>query len=602
MRAALLIASLLCLAPAPARPAAPKPDSERQTQVLVIYATRRDAQLAVVGERDLPRLFEDGLDGRLDYYTEFIDPGRFEESDYQEALGAFLQKKYEDHRFDLIVAIGDEAVDFVRRYRRVFPGAPPLVYSGASRRLRRPVNSTGIIVEPNLWDTVTLAKTLDPQLTRLFAVSGLDSGPRALEKVLREQLAGRDPGIEIVYLTGLTTTALSERLATLPPHSAVYYLSVSRDSAGEYFHPLQYIERVVAAANAPTYSWVDSTMGLGVVGGSLKSQTAQVKAVANLGLSVLRGQPADFITVTVRDFNVVQVDWRQLQHWGLSESRVPAGAIVLYREPSPWVRYRSYVVGAFVVLLAQTALIAGLLVQRRRRRRAEDSLVESEAQLSASYRRIRDLGARLLKAQDSERSFIARELHDDIGQQLALIEMDVKLLGSGHDVDTGFAGAILERVQSVARSLRELSHRLHPARLRLIGLVAALKGLQAEMSHSVPISFTHENVPASLPAELTVCLFRVAQEALNNALKYSGAVHVSVTLTGQSDSVALSILDDGAGFDVAAAWGKGIGLATMRERVEAIGGTLMIHSTPGDGTRVDVTVPISAKEAGAIAV
>jgi signal transduction histidine kinase len=104
------------------------------------------------------------------------------------------------------------------------------------------------------------------------------------------------------------------------------------------------------------------------------------------------------------------------------------------------------------------------------------------------------------------------------------------------------------------------------------------------------------DVPARLPVDVTVCLFRIVQEALQNAIQHSGARTAVVELTGGTD-LALTVVDDGAGFDVDAAWGKGLGLISMQERVEAIGGTFAIESTPGSGTRVEVTVPSLAAQA-----
>jgi signal transduction histidine kinase len=138
--------------------------------------------------------------------------------------------------------------------------------------------------------------------------------------------------------------------------------------------------------------------------------------------------------------------------------------------------------------------------------------------------------------------------------------------------------------------------------LRLIGLVAALKGLQAEMAHAgVDLVFRHEGVPATLAPDVTVCLFRVAQEALQNAIKYSGARNISVALHGRGGRLELTTADDGGGFDVEAAWGKGLGLVSMRERVEAIGGEMRIRSAPGAGTRVEISVPVAAEQAATVA-
>jgi signal transduction histidine kinase len=272
---------------------------------------------------------------------------------------------------------------------------------------------------------------------------------------------------------------------------------------------------------------------------------------------------------------------------------VPAGVLVRFREPSAWDRYRFYILAAIAILLAQTALIAGLLVQRARRRRAEEQLRSHQAELLASHERIHDLGGRLLSAQETERARIARELHDDIGQQMAVLEIDLDLLGrTVHGGAAGLAGEVLNRAQSVGRSVHDLSHRLHPAKLRLVGLVASLHGLQREMSSSdIAITFTHDNIPATLPPDLTVCVFRVVQEALQNALKYSRARRVSVNMSGGANELVLTIADDGQGFDVPSAWGKGLGLISMTERLEAIGGTLEIRSQPGAGTRLELRVP-----------
>jgi signal transduction histidine kinase len=252
------------------------------------------------------------------------------------------------------------------------------------------------------------------------------------------------------------------------------------------------------------------------------------------------------------------------------------------------------IISVAAVLAAQTALIAGLVVQMRRRRQAEVQLRGSRAELSTSYERIRDLGARLLNAQETERARIARDLHDDISQQLVLLTIDLDLLGSAGPAQAdNWAAEALSRAQAIARSVRDVSHRLHPARLRLAGLVSALDSLRDEMSRpDMTIGFTHDNVPAALPSDLTVCLFRVVQEALQNALKYSRAREVSVDLSGGSDGLALTIVDDGVGFEVHGAWGKGLGLLSMSERLQAIGGTLDIRSRPGAGTRLEDTVPL----------
>jgi signal transduction histidine kinase len=302
--------------------------------------------------------------------------------------------------------------------------------------------------------------------------------------------------------------------------------------------------------------------------------------------------------------DVDQVDWRQLRRWGLDESRLPTGTRVLFRPPSMWDQYRRYIIAAGILLLAQSVLIAGLLVQRAKRQRVEVELRGSErelrgsqANLRVSYDRIRDLSRRLLGEQEAERARIARELHDDISQQLAILSIELDGFRSDQlQVHTAERLArALETTQDISTSLRELSHRLHPSKLRLIGLVAALDHLRRDLSPPhLPIAFCHRNVPPEIDQNIALCVFRVAQEALGNAVKHSEARHVSLDLTGGPSSVALTITDDGKGFDVNGPPHAGLGLISMRERVESVGGVLEIHSTPASGTRLTVTVPIQA--------
>ena len=579
----------------------PASAQDRQKQVLVLYSTRRDAQIVVVGDKELPRILEQGLPDGLDYYSEFIDTARFPSAGYAAGFRDFLRVKYGDHRFDLIVAMGDIPLQFLEQNRAVLFTDTPIVFFANRPVERRVPRSTGFIAGLNLTSTLTLAQTLQPEIRQVFVVSGAHVSNLLSEQQARAQFNAFESKLTFTYLSGLPTRELEQRLASLPARSIVYYLVVDRDGAGQNFHPLEYLDRVSAAANAPVYCWVDSAMGHGIVGGSLKDQTRQVETLAALALRVLRGEPIDTIETETRDLNVVQVDARQLRRWRISESRVPQGAEVRFRELSVWDRYKAYIIGALVIGLAQTALIAGLLVHRARRRQAEAQVRRSREQLRASFNRIRDLGARLLTAQDVERSRIARELHDDISQQIALLTLDLDLLARTSS-DAALAGETLARAHGIARSVHDLSHQLHPAKLRLLGLVASLHSLQRELSRpDVAISVTHANVPSPLAPDLTLSLYRVVQEALNNALRYSRARRITVDLQGTPGGLVLTIEDDGVGFDVEAEWGKGLGLVSMQERLEVVGGSLDVRSGAG-GTRLAINVVLPAPATQTVAV
>jgi len=563
----------------------------RQKQVLVLYATSRDAPIVAVTDRELPRLLEERFPFRIAYYSEFIDPARFPQPRYLRAFRDFLRVKYRGVRFDLVVAMGDAPLQFLHVYRDALFARVPVVFLARHPPAHALRNATGVIAPLDVASTMTLATTLQPDARNLFVVSGPGVTNQIYERVARTQLRSFESRLAVTYLSGLRTPDLERRLAGLPDRSIVYYLAGDRDGADETFQPLQHLDRVAAAANAPVYCWVDCAMAGGVVGARLQDQSAEARAVGHLAARVLRGERADTIPIAAASLTVSQVDWRQLRRWGISEGRVPPGVLIRFKTPPASGGDRPYVLGTLALLLAQAALIAGLLVQRRKFRRAEARARLRQSELRANYERIRDLGARLLSAQETERSQIAVELHDDIGQQLAVLTIDLQLASETGDNRVSTA---LARAQSIATNLHDLSDRVHPAKLRLIGLLPALEALERELSESeMAIVVTHENVPPMLPHDLMLPLFRVVQEALQNALEHSHARAVSVHLHGESDAVlALTIADDGVGFDLAAARRNGLGLLSMSERVEAMGGNLYIVSRPGGGTRLEIRVPV----------
>jgi signal transduction histidine kinase len=567
-------------------------------QVLVLHATRPDAQFSLIAEGELPRALNAEFDGNLDYYSEFIDVVRFPDASYRAAFADFLRVKYRDRQFDLVIGLGDAAVEMVEANRLRLFRDTPMVFMANNRATRGGPNSTGLILERNFGATVPLIQQLQPDVTHLFIVSGAAVADRAYERLVRTQVRPYESRLAFTYLSALTTEDLERRLAALPPRSAVFYALVSQDGAGRKFHPLDYVNRVVAAANAPTYSWVDSAFDHGIVGGSVYSQRDAASHIARLAIRVLRGTRVDSIPISPLDLNADQVDWRQLQRWGIPEARVPDSALVRFREPGLWGRYKAYMIAGIGVFLLQTVLIAGLLVQREQRQRAERELRRRQSELEASYGRIHDLGGRLLNAQEAERGRIARELHDDINQQLSLLAIDLAMLrGAARPQALELIDAASSRTGSIITSVHDLSRRLHPYKLQLIGLVAALADLQNAVSQAgIAITFTHENVPTRLPQDLTLSLFRVVQESLQNALKHSHARSVSMTLIGRPTELRLTIVDDGIGFDVDAAWGEGLGLVGIRERLDAIGGTFEIRSKPGAGTTLEIHVPLSVIE------
>ena len=210
---------------------------------------------------------------------------------------------------------------------------------------------------------------------------------------------------------------------------------------------------------------------------------------------------------------------------------------------------------------------------------------------------MKDLGGRLIAAQEMERSRIARDLHDDFNQRLALLSIELEQLGKrSQKADLRQPCVKLQKqVQEMSADIQGLSHRLHPAKLDHLGLAAAIRSLCEELSASadLKIEFHQHRLPASIPKDVALCLFRIAQEALRNCIKHSGANKVQVVLSRTRDAIRLCVSDDGCGFDSKSyASERGLGFISMRERLHVVSGELQVHSEPKAGTRIDVSVPL----------
>lgn len=252
--------------------------------------------------------------------------------------------------------------------------------------------------------------------------------------------------------------------------------------------------------------------------------------------------------------------------------------------------------------LLQDPAVHGIVVNSRdvtERRMAEEALRQKEAALRASQAQLRALTARLLTSQEEERSRIARELHDDLNQKLAFLAVEAERLEQRLEESPEMAAEGLRSLQrsaiELSEDVRRMAHQLHPAVLDDLGLEPALRAYCAAFSRleGIAVRFTCRNAPGTLPPDVALCLYRVAQEALRNAAKHARAPRASVTMTGAAQAIRLSVTDSGAGFIPDMAKGKGgLGIASMEERVRLVNGSMRITSAPGKGTRIEVHVPL----------
>ncbi len=205
---------------------------------------------------------------------------------------------------------------------------------------------------------------------------------------------------------------------------------------------------------------------------------------------------------------------------------------------------------------------------------------------------------RLLEAQDQERMRIARELHDDIAQRLALLAIQLEQLQTlppNLSEVRSRMGELWKQTSEIATDVQSMSHELHSSRLQILGIAAAMRSFCREFSEqqSLEIDFHAHDLPSPVPPDISLCLFRVLQEALHNSAKHSGVRHFEARLWGTSGQIDLMVQDFGVGFDSEAAEkSRGLGLMSMQERVKLVKGTLLIESQPKRGTTIHARVPL----------
>jgi signal transduction histidine kinase len=260
------------------------------------------------------------------------------------------------------------------------------------------------------------------------------------------------------------------------------------------------------------------------------------------------------------------------------------------REPFPYASLPQNILSLQILFCTVAVPLMFLSAVMAEARRAQESL--------------RRISGSLIEAHEEERSRIARELHDDLSQRMALLQIGVQQFEQGA---TGLSSTARQKLHNfaeiaadVSSDLHDLSHRLHPSKLDFLGLVPSLTSFCREFSesHQLHVYFAHDHIPNQIPKDMALCLFRIVQEALRNVVKHSGATEANVELSGFSDRIELRVSDSGVGFDPQSDKGRGgLGLLSMSERLRLIGGDLTVESEPLHGTRIRVRAPLHTTSA-----
>jgi PAS domain S-box-containing protein len=682
-------------------------------RILILY----DVNASYPAIRTIDDAIRESLLGskyHVEIYREYLETALFPDDTDQKLFREFYVRKYHDRKLDVIITVGSSSLRFMaEQHRKYFPGIP-IVFclpNGEENDLKPDLEITGVRMGIEADKTLEAALQLLPHTRHVLVVGGAGTFERQTVEEVKEQLSAFSSRVDLTYATDLAMPELLKRLRGLPQDYIVLFTSMGRDSAGTYYSSRESGPLIGSASSVPVFTLFDVYLGHGEVGGSLSKISSQGTNAGNAARKILDGVSPSDIPVADATKSFV-FDWRALNRWGLDQSKLPPGSIVLNRPPSPWLIYRWYIIGGISLVLIEALLISGLLLQHRRARRAEATVRESEERFrllantapvliwtsgidklcnyvnrpwleftgmtleeeigdtwtkgihpedvrlaldtytSAFDRRqpfeiqyrlrrhdgeyrwmfdrgvprfnadnsfagyidsctditetklaeeaLTNLSGQLIIAQEEERRRVAREIHDDYQQRLAMVAYNLDVMRR-HIADSPAETEkrldhLGNEINELAADLHSLSHRLHSSTLESLGLVVGLSGFCKEFQNQngLEIKFIHENVPRGLPADLALCLFRVAQEGLRNVKKHSGTKYAEVRLESKDEKLYLIVSDRGSGFDPnfrSAA--SGIGIRSMQERLRLVGGSLEIHSRQSEGTTISAWVPLS---------
>jgi signal transduction histidine kinase len=542
----------------------------------------------------------------------------------QEAIVDYLQKRRAKWQPDLVVPIGSPAAIFVATYRdRLFPETP-ILYASADRRLLpqgaldRNAAYVGQIYEiPGFVEDML---QIAPATKNIVVIVGATPLERLWQDVFQkaaEPFAGR---IKFTYLNNLSFKQMQELVSTLPPDSYIFFLLLLRDAGGVTINADEALQRLHAVARAPINGIFDHQLGLGIVGGRLYQSERVGKSAAQIAIRILRGEPPSSLPPTMIERLPPRYDRRELQRWKIDEKLLPPGSTVLFRAPTVWDRYRTWIIAGLSVCILQAVLITGLLANLVKRHRAERSLKQAEEEAHRHREQINRLSRVSLLGEMT--ASLAHELNQPLSGIVSNASAGMRLIDRGKE-DPATLREILVDVEADGRRAHDIIHNVrntikkgYPT-LRRINL----NELIANVAHVVrpdAVAYSCEieiSLAEDLPLievdpiqiqQVLVNLVSNALDAMRQTRPDRRKVEISTAGNGENE-VRLSVRDHGTGiryevherlfdqFFTTKEQGLGMGLAIVRSIVESHGGKIQAENVADGGARFYFTLPVTNK-------
>lgn len=566
--------------------------------VLVLHSYHRGYKWTDDQNAGIEAVLRGGV-GTNQIYVEYMDTGRIHYDKAFRDLYSVLRTKYHDSKFDVICTTDTEALHFMLRYRdKLFPGTP-VVFSGINYEgepdLRNAKNFTGVSVEADVKANIELILKLHPKTRTVVFINERTTKGSHLHKEFLNVILLFEKSLGFILLEDVDTKEVFRTIGSLPAESVIFYGIFGRDKVGRVFDYDEIMTLFSRNTKAPIYSPWDFNLGQGVMGGVMTTGYSQGEGAGKRALQLLRGARIGNMPLAVKPQRQYMFDHNQLKKFDIERNHLPQGSIIINFPETFYEKYRKYIITVVAVIAGLLIVISLLLLNIRFRRR-------TEKELKTSRQKLRAFAWRLAEVEDKERKGLSRELHDQVGQNLTILGVNLNVLRSliAEDASELMRSRIndsLAIVRQTTQRIRNVMGNLRSPVLDDYGLAAAIEhyGKQWGDRTGIVVQVRGPDSGPRLDPHRENALFRIVQEALTNVVKHANATEVVVTVRHAGNTFHLSVEDNGVGFDefrLAEMDTRGWGMATMRERALAVGGSFRVRSSPGLGTHVLVELPV----------